>query len=213
LVIFHRDALRTRRIPLASSPSTFEALAVSVTSPRGPLTILAIYRPGSAPPSTAFFSELASLLEQFALYNTQLVIAGDLNLHLEDPRLPEVSDFRAILDQFGLAQHVAEPTHQGGGWLDVILTRDDCALVDLSVHPPTISDHGLVIASIPFLCETPSYFIRQVRNWRSFDRVAFRSALLDIPAVADPSTLELAVFPLESKKRTYLCLDLEYFWT
>src|SRR6218665_1756927 len=63
-------------------------------------------------------------------------------------------------------------------------------LTDLSVHPPTISDHGLIIASIPFLCEMPSYFLRQVRDWRSFDREAFRLALLESPAIADPSALE-----------------------
>ena len=59
-----------------------------------------------------------------------------------------------------------------------------------SFHPPTISNHGLVVASIPFLFEAPSYFVRQVRDWRSLDRAAFKSALLNIPAIADPSTLE-----------------------
>src|SRR6218665_398415 len=41
--------------------------------------------PGSTSPSSLFFHEFAVLLEQFALYNAQLVITGDLNLHLEDP--------------------------------------------------------------------------------------------------------------------------------
>src|SRR6218665_1072351 len=41
IVIFHRSHLFVRRIPLASSQTTFEALAVSVSSPRGLLTILA----------------------------------------------------------------------------------------------------------------------------------------------------------------------------
>src|SRR6218665_2753963 len=118
IVILHRDALKTRRIQFASTPTTFEALAISVSSPRGPLTIVAVYSPGSATPSTTFFSEFASLLEQFALYNTQLVLAGDLNLYIEDPLLPEASDFRDFLDQFGLAQHVAESTHlSGAGWM------------------------------------------------------------------------------------------------
>src|SRR6218665_2545011 len=121
IVIFHRSHLSVRRILLASSPTTFEALAVSVSSPRGPLTILAAYRPGSTSPSSLFFHEFAVLLEQFALNNAQLVITGDLNLHLEDPSLPASSEFHTIIDQFGLAQHVAEPTHKAGGWLDVVL--------------------------------------------------------------------------------------------
>src|SRR6218665_784743 len=60
IVIFHRSHLYVRRIPLASSPTTF---AVSVSSPRGPLTILAAYRPGSTSPSSLFFHEFAILLK------------------------------------------------------------------------------------------------------------------------------------------------------
>src|SRR6218665_3113811 len=46
ILIVHRDTLRVRRIPLVTTPTTFEALAVVVSSSRGPLTVLAIYRPG-----------------------------------------------------------------------------------------------------------------------------------------------------------------------
>src|SRR6218665_2277898 len=190
ILIVHRDTLRVRGIPLVTTPTTFEAVAVAVSSSRGPLTVLAIYRPGSALPSAAFFSEFALFLEQFALYNTQLVVTGDLNIHLEDPLLSHTMDFLDILDQYRLTQHVTESTQREGGWLDVIITRDDCALRDISIHPPTISDHGLVLATIPFLSDAPSYFISCVRDWRRLDREAFKAALLSIPAVVDPSVLE-----------------------
>ena len=189
LVIFYRNSLRIKKINLSSSPTTFEALAASVSTLRGPLTVLAVYRPGSSPPSQTFFDEFATFLEQFVLYNTQIVIAGDLNLHLEDLTSPAANDFRAIAEQFGLTQHVAEPTHRSGGWLDVVITRDDCALTDLQISPPTISDHGLVTATIPFLHDAPSTIIKHVRGWRDLDRDAFKAALMEVPAVADPSTL------------------------
>ena len=67
---------------------------------------------------------------------------------------------------------------------------NDCALSDISVHLPTISDHCLVLVTIPFLSDAPSYFIGCVRDWRRFDREAFKAALLSIPAVVDPSVLE-----------------------
>src|SRR6218665_1993024 len=98
IIIFHRSNLSVRTIPMESPPATFEAPAVSVSSPRGPMTILAVNRPGSLSPSSSFFNEFASLLEQFASYNTQLVIAGDFNLHLEDPSLPASTEFRTIID-------------------------------------------------------------------------------------------------------------------
>src|SRR6218665_802610 len=114
-------------------------------------TVLSLSSPGSSRPTPAYFNELATMLEQFVLYNTQVVLIGDLNLHLEDPSLLETSEFETILRQFGLAQHVAEPTHRAGGWLDVIVTRDDTSPVDLEVFPPTISDHGLTTVTLPFL--------------------------------------------------------------
>src|SRR6218665_1844613 len=64
------------------------------------------------------------------------------NLHLEDSSLPETVEFVAVLGQFGLKQHVTESTHVSGGWLDVVVTRDDCRVSDVIVSPPTFSDHG-----------------------------------------------------------------------
>src|SRR6218665_2717540 len=63
-------------------------------------------------------------------------------------------------------------------------------LWDISIHPPTISDDGLVLATIPFLSDPPPYFIGGVRDWRRLDREAFKAALLSIPAVVDPSVFE-----------------------
>ena len=179
IVVYHRSSLRVGRIELHSTPKTFEALALSVPFQRGPVTLLTVYRPGSSDPTTAFFSELATMLEQFALYNTQLMLVGDLNIHLQDPNDPDTRKFLGLLQQFGLAQHVAEPTHKQGGWLDVFITRDDAPPVDLEVHPPvpTISDHGLIVATVPFLRSGPARSIHYARAWRELDRVAFGAAL------------------------------------
>jgi hypothetical protein len=103
IIIYHRDHLRVKTIALSSSPVTFEALAVSISSSCGPLTVLAIYRPGSSPPSSLFFYELGTVLEQFVLHNTQLAILGDLNLHLENATLPSSIDFQLNMEQFGSA--------------------------------------------------------------------------------------------------------------
>src|SRR6218665_2297569 len=68
-------------------------------------------------------------------------------------------------------------------------TSSSLVMTDVRVYPLTASDHGLVTATIPFLCDTPSYLIRQVLYWRNLDRAAFGSTLLEIPAVADPSIM------------------------
>src|SRR6218665_350866 len=58
----------------------------------------------------------------------------------------------------------------------------------LQIFPPTISDHGLVMATIPYPHDAPSTFTRLIRGWRGLDRERFRAALMEVPVVADPST-------------------------
>src|SRR6218665_3695453 len=99
-----------------------------------------------------------------------------------------LANFRLILDQFGLKQHVSAPTHLAGGWLDVIITRDDCCPT-VDVRPPALSDHGIVVASLPFLHERPVYALRQIRGWRHLDRRALASSISAVPAFSDPSCL------------------------
>lgn len=52
-------------------------------------------------------------------------------------------------------QHVASSTHEHGGWLDIIVAKDDCTIADLKVAPLVLLDHGLVKLTIPFVHEIP----------------------------------------------------------
>src|SRR6218665_3370636 len=51
IIVYHRDHLKAKKIELVRVPTTFEALAVSLASDRGPTTLLALYRPGSSRPT------------------------------------------------------------------------------------------------------------------------------------------------------------------
>lgn len=51
---------------------------------------------------------------------------------LEDPALPETRKFCVTLEQFELAQHVAEPSERRGNCLDVRMTCDDLLIAGLS---------------------------------------------------------------------------------
>jgi len=81
------------------------------------------------------------LLEQFSLYNTQIVITGDLNLHLQDPTMPTTAESRAMIEQFSLIQHGTDPTHWCSNWLNVILTHDDCVFM---THHSILMDRSVV---------------------------------------------------------------------
>ena len=111
IILYLRDHFVVRSVGVIVQRSTFELLSVSLSTPRGPIVIVVVYRPGSAPPDSAFFGEFEDLLETVATFNSQLIITGDLNVHLENSSDPAASQLQLLLDSFKLVQHVTQPTH------------------------------------------------------------------------------------------------------
>ena len=132
-------------------------VCVSMSTVRGPVTIVVIYRPPGRPDAN-FYNEFTSYLEVVATFNSQLVIAGDLNIHFEQPTDPVTMRINQLLASFALVQHVDQPTHQCGGILDVIVTRSDCSISDMVIDPPSLSDHGPVSCTIPCACPASPIF-------------------------------------------------------
>ena len=121
-----------------------------------------------------------------ATFNSQLIITGDLNVHLENFLDPAASQLQLLLDSFGLVQHVTQPTHTHGGILDVIITRSGCIINELTVGQPSISDHGPVACTLSFaLPGSPVFTSRLVRGWKKLDRDKFRWAILSSPVCRD----------------------------
>jgi len=183
---FFRDFFVAKKLDVISDHKTFEYACVSLSTAQGPVTIAVIYRrPGSV--SAAFVDEFSSLLESLATFNSQLLIAGDLNVHFDDPSCADAARLSNLLSSFGLTQHVTESTHSGGHALDVLITRTDYPVADISIDPPTISDHGVVSCSLPSACPArPALVTRSARGWSKLDRAAFRAALRSSPLCQDP---------------------------
>src|SRR5688572_11469215 len=87
------------------------------------------------PPTAQFFEELSTIFETIVMHNSQLIIVGDFNIHLEEPTLPTSVRFLDILTQFGLWQHISESTHLLGGYLDLVITSEDDQVDDLKILP------------------------------------------------------------------------------
>lgn len=86
--------------------------------------ILCIYHPpddSTYPLLSGEFSRFLELL--LAEYSKSLIIAGDFNLHLGDPR--DVLAFFRHMDIFGLRQHVYGATHKKGHTPDLLITRSE----------------------------------------------------------------------------------------
>ena len=76
--------------------------------------------------TAAFFAKLG-VIDSLATSTDPIVLVGDVNIRLERTADPNAVEFSEFLCGYGLVQHqhVSGATHDAGGTLDVVCTRDD----------------------------------------------------------------------------------------
>jgi len=128
-----------------------------------------LYRPGSETVSDRFFTEFADILERLAGFSSVL-IAGDLNIHLDIPDLSDTQKINALLAEYNYTQRIQTATHVRGHLLDVLLLRDlSTGHVDVS-PAGGLSDHSLIVGHIELpLPHRYDTVMRRTRCWRSFN--------------------------------------------
>jgi len=89
-----------------------------------------------------------------------VIVAGDVNVHLERTDDTNSRRFTDLLTSFGLQSRVQTATHDHGGWLDIVATRLDLTSPVVEVIDPGFSDHRLLQWTSCFERPTPIY--RQV---------------------------------------------------
>ena len=90
------------------------------------ISVLLIYRTGSAPVMEAFFEELTSDMEVIALYKCKIIIAGDFNIHVVRDNEAHSVRLNKIIDSFRCVQQVPDvATQREGGMLDLIIMKLD----------------------------------------------------------------------------------------
>ena len=112
--------------------------------------VAALYRPGSAPEGdTSLMEYLDRTLNAARCHGTQLILAGDFNVHSTDwlhstKTTPAGEAMEELSAAHHLTQHVLEPT-RGNNTLDLVLSDFDTPVMS-TVHPPLgRSDHASVI--------------------------------------------------------------------
>ena len=139
-----------------------------------------------------FLDNFADYLESIILCPEPLLIAGDLNIHVDIHDHNDSVKFMDLLVSMGLVQHVNTPTHQRGHILDLIITRE----VDSLVHKPPISDcflsdHCTVLCNLSLL--KPSLTVREIsyRKLKAIRLEAFKDDLeLSDPCRNTPQNLD-----------------------
>ena len=128
-----------------SRVTTFEHIAIRVcpNSAEG-FIILVIYRPPKSSESV-FRQEIESILTSLRSHSSNIILCGDLNIHLDMSSLPAVVSFNEILEQHELSTHSTGPTHRRGHTLDIVASnlKFPCTTVDLA-----ISDHSALVFTV-----------------------------------------------------------------
>ena len=159
-------------------PSTFELVCLRAVVGQLTAIIAAIYRPGSVPVQQLFFDELGAVLEQLATYQAPVYITGDFNIHLERPDDPHSVQFRLLVDCYGMTLHRTTATHQNGGTLDAVITREDAGCPErVDVVDVGLSDHHLLSWSVDATRPDIPAIVDRRRSWRRLDIDQFRSML------------------------------------
>ena len=74
-------------------------------------------------------TEWADFLSQYTMNTAELIIVGNINVHLDDATHHHTTDMMQTLHSYGLKQHIHEATHYCGHTLDVLIHRDCSTLL------------------------------------------------------------------------------------
>ena len=111
------------------------------------LYIKGIYHqpPGNNTTNAMFIDEITLLLVGWIAKYNNIVILGDLNMHVDDLTNADSYIFNDTMCAFDLKQHVTSPTHKCGHILDLVYSKvnSELNLHNCKVHE-FISDHALV---------------------------------------------------------------------
>ncbi|KAL7390852.1 hypothetical protein ABVT39_000457 [Epinephelus coioides] len=175
-----QKALSTIPLPVLSS---FECLAFKCKPPLS-LTFLLIYCP--LKPNPAFLQEFQDLLGTLCTTSANVMILGDLNIHVDTPLCHFAAEFLHLLDYLNLQQHFDAPTDSRGHTLDLVITNS-VPIMNLQVHDLGLSDHKAVVMELPFSLSPYSKSKRQIRftAMKNIDSDALAS---DLRCVSSGST-------------------------
>ena len=176
------------------SYKTFEKLEALVTVDNKSVRIISVYR--SDPHGinvSKFMEEFAEYILTLSVKSDQILLCGDLNLHLDEKDHPDIQSFISLLNCCGLRQIVKEPTHRGNHILDTVIVSNVSSMpLTASVSDHGISDHYLVSFSIKGVSVEPIRKTVSSRNFKEVDMSAFKKDILDNVSISTESVAEAA---------------------
>ena len=113
------------------------------------LTILAIYHPPYSNQSKVtncdFLDEFIDWVVEYIMNDTNVIVLGDFNLHVNDPNDDNAMNFIESTQAIALEQHVNFSTHLSGNTLDLVFTEQFNGLkIQKCTQDDFILDHCIV---------------------------------------------------------------------
>jgi hypothetical protein len=161
---------------MSAECSSCELLCVRITAASSSFVVILVYRTGQL--SAEFFTELSDVLDRVATQIDPLYVVGDVNIRLDRPDESPSKQFCDTLTSHGLTCRVTGQTHNRGGTIDVVATREDLPAPHITVTDAGVSDHSLLWwTSSSSDKPDPIYTTSTRRQWRHLDVDDFRFAL------------------------------------
>ena len=154
VAVVFKESFDVVELECNSTHETLEYITCRALINKRQFILCSVYRPPSSSDSV-FLDEWTNLLSGLVISPHELIICGDINLHLDVKTNRYSNLFHQSLDVCGLLQHVHEPTHYLGHTLDIFVTRDSTTLIkSIKVVDPMlcnednvlIKDHYAIIA-------------------------------------------------------------------
>ena len=122
-----------------------------------------------------FCEELSQLLERYFLIDTQnMILLGDLNIHMDALQHPDTIMFNDFPDSFNLKNHVSfTPILQSTIWICVLQTTPK-NLVSRVTEGHALSDHNFMHVSLEIPKQTPPMVTTTYRKLAKIDHNQFK---------------------------------------
>ncbi|KAJ8040406.1 hypothetical protein HOLleu_14687 [Holothuria leucospilota] len=177
-----KDSVNVCTIPLSHATQTFEH--ASVIDRTSGIQYIIVYRP---PPSqvnnlktTDFLIEFDEFIGEISLLPSKVMIAGDFNVHVDDPDKPDVRRFISSYESAGFRQYVDGPTHRYGHTLDLVFAREDDQIIHgCEVQENDLSDHYMIHCYVNRNKPLQMKSCVKIRNYKQINRDAFKVDLLE----------------------------------
>ena len=151
--------------------------------------ILIIYRPPRY--SGKFIDEFAELLSVICTDYNFFIITGDFNIHVDNNKDSNAKELSALLDTFGLFQHVKGPTHTRGHTLDLVISKG-VNISSVDVKDLALSDHFCVFFDLQIIPNVQLTSVSVKRRYINENTSAkFIDAIAMSPTVSAESVDEL----------------------